>query len=191
MPENCPCPTGSCTLSRLTAGLSGDHHTLDEIEAAVDARVSGLPVDLPALAAVSNLYRAAGAVRNRFERTVLAPHDLTWTAWVVLWVVWIWEDIETRHLAEEAGISKGTLTGVTQTLIGKGLVDRRRHPDDGRRVLVSLTPVGRDLMRELFPVFNAAETRVVEPLTDAEIRAFTTTLRKIVLAIEAQPKHLE
>jgi hypothetical protein len=46
-------------------------------------------------------------------------------------------------------------------------------------------------MRELFPVFNAAETRVVEPLTDAEIKAFTTTLRKIVLAIEAQPKHLE
>jgi DNA-binding MarR family transcriptional regulator len=190
VPENCPCPTGSCTLSRLTAGLSGDHHTLDEIEAAVDARVSGLPVDLPAMAAVGNLYRAAGAVRNRFERTVLAPHDLTWTAWVVLWVVWIWEDIETRHLAEEAGISKGTLTGVTQTLISKGLVDRRKHPDDGRRVLVSLTASGRHLMRELFPVFNAAEASVVQPLTADEIQAFTTTLRKIVLAIEAQPQDL-
>ena len=37
-----------------------------------------------------DIYRAAGSVRNHFERTVLQPHDLTWTAWVVLWVVWIW-----------------------------------------------------------------------------------------------------
>lgn len=160
-------------------------HNLRETEAVVDIRLSGLPLDLPAMAAVSNLYRAAGVVRNRFERTVLAPHGLTWTAWVVLWVVWIWEDIETRHLAEEAGISKGTLTGVMNTLKSRDLVHRRTHPDDGRRVLVSLTGTGRALMRELFPVFNAAEARVVAPLTDQEVKTLTTTLRKIVMGIEA------
>jgi len=82
------------------------------------------------MAAVSNIYRAANAVRNHLERTVLAPHELTWTGWVVLWVVWIWGDIESRHVAAEAGISKGTLTGVQNTLISRGLIKRRVHPDD-------------------------------------------------------------
>ena len=61
-------------------------HTLRETERAVAERLNHLPIDMRAMAGVSNIYRAAGAVRNHFERTVLAPHDLTWTGWVVLWV---------------------------------------------------------------------------------------------------------
>jgi hypothetical protein len=72
--------------------------------------------------------------------TGLAPHDLTWTGWVVLWVVWIWCDIESRHVATEAGISKGTLTGVASTLIARGLV--------ARRVLLALTPAGTELRKQ-------------------------------------------
>ena len=116
------------------AGDGDGQHTLAETESAVAERLRGLSVDVAAMAAVSNIYRAAGAVRNNFERTVLQPYDLTWTAWVVLWVVWIWQEIETRHVAAEAGISKGTLTGVAATLQRRGLLARRVHPADGRRV---------------------------------------------------------
>src|SRR5579871_4020376 len=112
MPRNGAKPA---TLSRgpnTSSEHSSGHLTLSATEEAVNERLDEMSLDMPALAAVSNLYRAAGAIRNHFERTVLAPHDLTWTAWVVLWVVWIWRDIEARHVAGEAGISKGTLTGV-------------------------------------------------------------------------------
>ena len=108
-------------------------------EAAVNDRLAAMPLDMPAMAAVSNLYPAAGAIRNHFEHTVLAPYNLTWTGWVVLWVVWIWEEIETRHVAAEAGISKGTLTGVAGALEKPGLIQRRAHPEDARRVLMVLT----------------------------------------------------
>ncbi|HUW16269.1 MAG TPA: MarR family winged helix-turn-helix transcriptional regulator [Actinomycetes bacterium] len=145
-----------------------------------------MSLDMTAMAAVSNLYRAAGAIRNRFERTVLAPHDLTWTGWVVLWVVWIWDDVEARHVAAEAGISKGTLTGVATTLERRGLLRRRTHPTDARRVLLSLTPAGRRLMNELFPLFNQQEVGVVAPLTARETQVLTTALRKIVLGLEAE-----
>src|SRR4051795_7480970 len=120
---------------------SGDF-TLEATETAVAGRLQGLEVDVSAMAVVSNVYRAANAVRNHLERTVLAPHGLTWTGWVVLWVVWIWGEIETRHVAAEAGVSKGTLTGVQKTLMAKGLVERTVHPEDARRVLVTLTERG-------------------------------------------------
>ncbi len=163
---------------------SQDHPTLSATEAAVSERLAGMALDMPAMAAVSNLYRAAGAIRNHFEHTVLAPYNLTWTAWVVLWVVWIWEEIETRHVAAEAGISKGTLTGVAGTLEKRGLVERRTHPEDGRRVLLRLSRSGLQLMAELFPVFNKQETLVVQSLSADEIRVLAAALRKIVVDME-------
>jgi len=159
-------------------------HTISETERAVAQRLSSLPIDTRAMAGVSNIYRAAGAVRNHFERTVLAPQQLTWTAWVVLWVVWIWSDVETRHVAAEAGISKGTLTGVATTLENRGLMRRRTHPDDARRVLLSLTPAGRRLMDRLFPAFNAQEVFVTRGLSAAELSMLTQALRRIVVGLE-------
>lgn len=170
------------------AAVDGEgQHTLAETESAVAERLRGLSVDVPAMAAVSNIYRAAGAVRNTFERTVLQPYDLTWTAWVVLWVVWIWQEIETRHVAAEAGISKGTLTGVAATLQRRGLLARRVHPGDGRRVLLTLTDQGSELMDKLFPEFNRAEQFVTATLGDDEKLALAQSLRAIVRHLEQGP----
>jgi DNA-binding MarR family transcriptional regulator len=166
------------------AGGSNGQYTLAETERAVTERLRGLSVDMSAMAAVSNIYRAAGAVRNYFERTVLQPHDLTWTAWVVLWVVWIWGDIETRHVAAEAGISKGTLTGVAGTLERRGLIERQMHPDDARRVLLTMTVAGSRLMGTLFPEFNRAEQFVTAVLGREEKLALAQSLRAIVHHLE-------
>jgi DNA-binding MarR family transcriptional regulator len=167
---------------RVDAGAA--HHTLDETERAISERLSGLALDVPAMAAVQNVYRAAGAVRNHLERTVLAPHGLTWTGWVVLWVVWIWGDIETRHVAVESGISKATLTGVATTLESRGLLARRVHPEDGRRVLLSLTPEGQKLMEAVFPEFNREESRVTAQLDPEETEVLTRALRKMVQQVQ-------
>jgi MarR family transcriptional regulator, organic hydroperoxide resistance regulator len=191
-PERCPCTDGNCTLSMVARVASPDagsqeHRTLSATEAAVSKRLASMTLDMPAMAAVSNVYRAAGAIRNHFEHTVLAPYNLTWTGWVVLWVVWIWEEIETRHVAAEAGISKGTLTGVAGTLEKRGLLERRAHPEDARRVLLSLTPAGLRLMAELFPVFNKQEAIVVESLSAGEVQVLAAALRKIVVDLESGP----
>ena len=170
--------------SPATAGTPGEHRTLAETERAVSERLHGLTLDMSAMAAVQNLYRAAGAIRNHLERSVLAEHGLTWTGWVVLWVVWIWEEIEARYVAHEAGISKGTLTGVLTTLEARGLLVRRTHPDDARRVLVSLTDRGQQLMGELFPEFNAQEVVVTAPLDDAERVHLAEMLRSVVRGLD-------
>lgn len=136
-------------------------HTLAETERAVENRLSHLSLDFEAMAVASNLFRAANAVRNHLEGTVLRPHDLTWTAFVVLWVTWIWDEVETRVIAEEGGFSKATLSGVLKTLEGRGLLVRERSDDDGRLVIVRLTPAGQRVMRKLFPQFNEQERVVV------------------------------
>ena len=161
-------------------------HTLSETEHAVSERLGGMPIDAAAMAACSNLFRAANAVRNHLERSVLASHDLSWTAFVVLWVVWIWEPIETRDIAAEAGFSKATLTGVLDTLEGRGLVTRARSAADGRLVEVSLTTRGRRLMAKLFPAFNATETELVAQMGKRRVAEMTEGLRAMVRATEEE-----
>src|SRR5690606_8146241 len=135
-------PCGAAGLTRMPAGFSsGDESELIEAERDVQARLDGLGIelDVASLAAVSNVFRAATTIRNHMERTVLAPTDLSFTAFTVLWVLWIWGEQEARHVASESGISRGTLTGVISTLETRGLVQRRPHPDDRRSVLMSVT----------------------------------------------------
>ncbi|MEU8248089.1 MarR family transcriptional regulator [Nonomuraea sp. NPDC048916] len=160
------------------------HYSLSETEEAVKRRLGDIAVRRDALAAVSNIYRAASAVRQHLENSALRPAGLTWSAFVVLWVVWIWEEIETRHAASEAGISKGTLTGIIKTLESRDLVERRQHPDDGRRALLRLTPEGLSLMERLFPAFNDEEAFVVEELKPEEALHLADTLRRIVTHLE-------
>lgn len=161
------------------------HHTLGETEQAIQRRLGDVPIRHDAMMAVSNIYRAATAIRQHVEGSVLRRADLTWTAFVVLWVVWIWDEMETRHVAEEAGISKGTLTGVVRTLEGRGLLERRQHATDGRLVLLRLTPEGERLMCDLFPAFNAEEAFVAAPLSPGESTSLAHSLRAIVEHLEA------
>ncbi|MFM9607415.1 MarR family transcriptional regulator [Streptomyces sp. V2] len=158
--------------------------SITEAERLASVKLGGIPIRREQMAAVANIHRAASAVRQHLENSVLRESDLTWTAFVVLWVVWVWGESETRHVAEESGISKGTLTGVTRTLEGRGLLRRSGHPDDGRLVLVGLTDKGEEFMRDVFPDFNAEEAFVTERLSDAECRDLAESLRRVVLQIE-------
>jgi len=83
-----------------------------------------------------------------------------------------------------AGISKSTLTGVASTLEARGLLERRPYPDDGRRVLLSLTPAAESLMAELFPRLNAQEQYVVQSLSPTEVVELAGGLRRIVRHLE-------
>ncbi|MFJ9619805.1 MarR family winged helix-turn-helix transcriptional regulator [Streptomyces noursei] len=155
-----------------------------EAEKLVEAKLGGVPIGHDQMAVVANIHRVAAAVRQHLENSVLRGSDLTWTAFVVLWVIWIWGESETRYVAEEVGISKGTLTGVARTLESRGLVRRASHPEDGRLVLLGLTTEGEALMHRLFPQFNAEEVFVTQRLDAEECRRTAEMLRRIVVQVE-------
>ncbi|MDX3524640.1 MarR family winged helix-turn-helix transcriptional regulator [Streptomyces scabiei] len=160
------------------------HRSITEAEKLAEARLGGIPLQHAQMTLVANIYRAASAVRQHLENSVLRGVDLTWTAFVVLWVVWVWGEPETRHVAEEAGISKGTLTGVVRTLERCGLVRRAGHPTDGRLVLLSLTDEGEELMRRVFPAFNEEEAFVTGQLSDEQCYSVAARLRQVALQVE-------
>lgn len=156
-----------------------DPEQLLEAERDVKSALRGRTLDFEALLAVSNIYRAANAVRNRMEREVLADVGLTWGGFTILFVLWIWGDRETGDLATDCGLAKGTLSGMLSTLEKGSLVKRERHPRDGRRVIVRLTGTGRRTIEEVFPKFNQRESEYTAHLSDDERRELARLLRVV------------
>jgi DNA-binding MarR family transcriptional regulator len=162
-----------------------DPRTLAETEAAMNRHIDGLEIDYAAAQTVSSIYRAANAIRAHITNAVLRQYDLTWSGFVVMWVVWIWDGMETRHVAESAAISKATLTGVVKTLESRGWMVRETLANDRRLVRLQLTQSGIDLMIEIYPKFNAVESAVVQQLSARSKASLTRDLRSIVRTVEA------
>ncbi len=143
-----------------------------------------LPLDFRAMAVVSNLFRVSAAIRRAMESRVLAADRLSWTSFVVLWVLWVWGEMESRDLAAGVGISRPTSTGVVTTLERRGLVRRRRNAPDGRMVRVSLTRAGRRKIEALFPRFNDQESAVTAHMTPEDQELLAGLLRAMLRAVE-------
>ncbi len=146
----------------------------------IQAVLGDRPFDFVSLQAISNIYRAAAAVRRRAERTVLAEHNLSWGGFTCLWVLWVWGEMETARLAAECDLAKGTLTGLLTTLEKQDLVERERLESDRRRVMVHLTDKGRGTIEAVFPAFNRFEGEMSAGLSDAEKRELAHHLRQVI-----------
>jgi DNA-binding MarR family transcriptional regulator len=159
-------------------------------ERKVKEALGDLPLDFRAMAVVSNLFRSSAAIRRHMEAKVLQADRLSWTSFVVLWVLWVWGDLEARELAAAVGISRPTGTGVVKTLEARGFVSRRKGTADGRMVIVSLTGEGREKIEHLFPRFNAEEAAVTSHLEGSEQEALATMLRSMLRAVDVPGRGL-
>ena len=162
--------------------MNGD--TLLPAERKILDELGHLPLDFRAMWAISNVFRSSTALRRHLEATVLARDRLSWTAFTALWVLWIWGEMESRDFAAAVGISRPTATGVLSTLQRRRFVRRRKAAQDGRIVLVSLTPSGRRPIEGLFPRFNAEEAKVAAALSEEEQERLASTLRILLRGVE-------
>ena len=166
--------------------MTDSHHdtSITRAEKAAHKRVRALGVDLGAMDAVANIFRAANSIRNKAERDLLTRHGLSFTGFTVLWVLWVWGPRESHQLAEESAVSKSTLTGIIKTLHGLKLVERNNHPTDGRRLVITPTRKAVQLMEDLFPKFNKLEKEVTRGLTKQDKSDLIKKLRTVLHTLE-------
>jgi DNA-binding MarR family transcriptional regulator len=148
-----------------------------------EQKVAGLRINLQSMALISNIHRASGLIRQHFERTVLEEAGLHWSAFVTLWCLWIYGDLETRRLAAETGVAKSTLSSILNMLEDRKLIRRRANEAERRLVIVNLTAAGAELISALFPKFNSEETRIAARLTTKQMSAATDAIRTILATI--------
>jgi DNA-binding MarR family transcriptional regulator len=81
----------------------------------------------------------------------LQDYDLTLAQFGVLAQLQAVPDISQQMLADWLFVSKGNIVGLLNRLEGRGLVERRPDPEDGRTHVVSLTEQGAALAARVVP----------------------------------------
>ena len=80
-------------------------------------------------------------------------------------------------LAEALDVSVASATGIIDRMEQRGLVERRREPDDRRLVLVHPTDAGDSVFRDLAMERRKHLAALLDRMTDAELEGFLTGLR--------------
>jgi DNA-binding MarR family transcriptional regulator len=82
-------------------------------------------------------------------------------------------------LADEARVTRATMTGLIDTLEKDGMVIRRAHPQDRRTIHVRLTPKGRSFLNKMLPKYFQRVTAIIEPLNQTGQRQLVRLLQTI------------
>jgi DNA-binding MarR family transcriptional regulator len=90
------------------------------------------------------------------------------------------------ELARHANLDKSQASRAAEAMIKQGLVQRQPSADDGRVVLVSLTPEGRALYRKVMPVARKWNDDMFDCLDEQEKLAFGKALDKVIETMTAK-----
>ena len=128
---------------------------------------------------------AASNLLNRLYRPILAELGLTYPQYLVMLVLWKHTPQTDGSLGDMLHLDSGTLTPLLKRMEKAGLISRTRDATDERRVLIDVTPTGRDL--------KSAAARVPEMLgagldIDTEsIIELRSRVRALVTALKGVP----
>ena len=90
------------------------------------------------------LYSASLAM-TKVYKPLLAPLGLTYPQYLVMLALWEDDAQSVSALGDRLALDSGTLTPLLKRLEAQGQLSRERDAEDERRVIVRLTPAGRQL----------------------------------------------
>lgn len=123
---------------------------------------------------------AVAAAIDRDCAARLAPHKLSEGKVVVLFLLHDRpEGLSPHELAERAGVTRATITGLLDGLERDGFLGRHAGTGDRRKISVRLTAKGRKTARNLFDEHARWIASLFAGITADEKRLLTTVLTRI------------
>jgi DNA-binding MarR family transcriptional regulator len=109
----------------------------------------------------------------------LMSDDLTPTQWAALVKLAEHSAVPQNQLGRETAMDAATIKGVVDRLCRRGLLETAPDPDDGRRMLVSITREGLDAVQRGVRAATAITAETLAPLAPGERRVLLDLLRRI------------
>ena len=132
----------------------------------------------PFLATIRELVRAYQAF-SAYSEAFVRQHDLTPAQFDVIATLGNTQCMSMGDIGEKTLITKGTLTGVVDRLIKKGLVTREVPPENRRSVIVKLTAEGDALFEQVFPAHIADMKQHFDSFNPSELELLKVLLGRL------------
>ena len=143
----------------------------------VTTRLDG--IDRTAMQFGMLLHRVTNVVVYDLESSVHRPAGWSWSAFRVVFTLWVNGPAEPSRLAELTGMSRQAVSSLTKTLAADGLIERRAAAHDARSVVLSLTPTGTGQIERVFRAHNRCETEWFAALDPDERTTMIRLLSKL------------
>ena len=118
------------------------------------------------------LYTASRLLTQAYH-PLLSAQGLTYPQYLVLLVLWEKDNQPVNDIAKRLYLETNTVTPLLQRMEKEGILVRKKGKEDGRQMIVTLTPKGRQLQEELgnvpFTVGQAVMCKSVNPQTVPEL----------------------
>lgn len=125
-----------------------------------------------------HLLRSREAVM-RYFRPHLRSLNLTEQQWRVLRVLNDSGPMDAGRLAADAVLLPPSLSRIVRELVRRGCLERRSPHDDGRRVELSITPAGADLLRAGAPDSNRAYGTIADLFGSKDLKTLLKMLDRL------------
>lgn len=136
----------------------------------------------------SNLLFLLGRLTRRWRQVLDAEFqingitDATWRP--LLHLERMGEGVRQKDLASSLGIEGPSLVRLLDTLVAKGLVERREDPADRRAKNLTLTDAGALLVRRILTVLLPLEEELLGSFSDAEIAQMADLVKRLEGALD-------
>lgn len=116
---------------------------------------------------------------NQLDRSTTQKHNLNLNEFAVLELLLHKGDTPIQQIKEKILIASSSTTYIIDQLTKKGLVTRVPCSNDRRVTYASLTPSGRELIEEIFPIHAEAIDKAFSVLSEEELANFRDYLKRI------------
>lgn len=124
------------------------------------------------------LMQTFKAVQERI-RLEMSENNLTITEFSVLEVLFHKGKQTIQQIGHSILISSGSMTYVIDKLEQRGLLHRSACPDDRRVIHVTLTDLGKELMKRIMPKHQDLVDYMLGSLNNEEAETLVTLLKKV------------
>lgn len=116
------------------------------------------------------------SLQNEFEPI----EDITQPQIIILMLLYEEGKKSVGEIAEKMDVSSPTVTGVVDRLVSNDYIERKRDPGDRRRVVVDLTPNGKNAVKQFQDGVRKKWEQILKHLSAEERKAYLRIIKKII-----------
>src|ERR1700754_1441444 len=141
----------------------------------------------PAPLTMDAVYTKPGYLFRRMQQIAVSifveecrAFDLTPVQYAALVSIHTHPGIDATRLSAVIAFDRSTLGNVIERLETKDLIERKPAREDKRVKLLYLTKAGAALLRDIMPLVDRAQARMLQPLKPADRKTLTALLTQLV-----------
>ena len=128
------------------------------------------------------LQRLAGLSSKIANLSIGPQFGITLFEWRVLAVLSYLERASLQQLTNHVGKLKSQTSRAVSPLVERGLIDRFENAEDGRSVLLNLTPAGKRMVEDIYASSRIRNEHMLEGLSAAERQLLNELIQRVFKA---------